>query len=124
MSDGFSEDERRSIQAEYRAVVNMTPSALAKWLESEESRSVGMTSGGEKVTKAGGSEAVGHHMGERIVAIGHKKQADLDDDDFADMRKVVGYIHRHSKQRPSGDVSETRWRYSLMNWGHDPLKDK
>ena len=38
------------------------------------------------------------------------------------MRKVVGYVNRHTKQRPDGDVSETSWRYSLMNWGHDPLK--
>jgi hypothetical protein len=36
------------------------------------------------------------------------------------MRKVVGYLHR--AQRPSGDVRETRWRYSLMNWGHDPCR--
>lgn len=21
---------------------------------------------------------------------------------------------------PDGDVRDTRWRYSLMNWGHDP----
>jgi hypothetical protein len=20
------------------------------------------------------------------------------------------------------DVTQTRWRFSLMNWGHDPLK--
>jgi hypothetical protein len=38
------------------------------------------------------------------------------------MRKVLGYIKRHSAQRPSGDVTDTPWRYSLMNWGHDPLK--
>jgi hypothetical protein len=37
------------------------------------------------------------------------------------MRKVVGYINRHLAQRPSGDVTDTRWRHSLMNWGHDPL---
>jgi len=30
---------------------------------------------------------------------------------------------RHLAQRPDGDVEHTRWRYSLMNWGHDPLKD-
>ena len=40
----------------------------------------------------------------------------------ARMRKVVGYVHRHLAQRPKGDVTETKWRYSLMNWGHDPLK--
>jgi hypothetical protein len=24
--------------------------------------------------------------------------------------------------KPSGDVSDSPWRYSLMNWGHDPTK--
>ena len=38
------------------------------------------------------------------------------------MAKVVGYVHRHLAQRPDGDVTETTWRYSLMNWGHDPTK--
>ena len=38
------------------------------------------------------------------------------------MKKVIGYVRRHVAQRPQGDVSDTRWRYSLMNWGHDPLK--
>jgi hypothetical protein len=41
------------------------------------------------------------------------------------MRKVVGYVHRHLKQRPDKseeELAETPWRYSLMNWGHDPLQ--
>jgi hypothetical protein len=38
------------------------------------------------------------------------------------MRKVVGYVARHKAQRPENMVT-SRWRYSLMNWGHDPLKD-
>ena len=39
------------------------------------------------------------------------------------MRKVVGYVKRHGQQRPQHkDVEDSRWRYSLMNWGHDPLK--
>jgi hypothetical protein len=37
--------------------------------------------------------------------------------------RTVGYVHRHLAQRPAGDVTGTRWRYSLMNWGHDPLRD-
>ena len=53
----------------------------------------------------------------------HTKKADLSDDQWAHMQKVVGYIKRHSKQKPKGDVEDTNWRYSLMNWGHDPLKD-
>ncbi|UYY58335.1 DUF3140 domain-containing protein [Sphingomonas sp. S2-65] len=41
------------------------------------------------------------------------------------MAKVVGYVHRHLAQGPDekADIPGSRWRYSLMNWGHDPLKD-
>ncbi len=43
------------------------------------------------------------------------------------MQRVVGYVHRHRAQKPSGDVEDSdvedsTWRYSLLNWGHDPLK--
>jgi hypothetical protein len=114
--------DRAETLAEFKRVVNMTPAALRAWLASDESRSVGMESGGERVTSPDQPESVGHHMGERIVAIKAKKAADLTDADLADMRKVVGYVHRHMAQRPQGDVTETRWRKSLMNWGHDPRK--
>ena len=114
------DEEKADTQKEFSKLINMPPAALRKWLTSEESRSVGMTSGGEKVTAAGKGESVGHHMGERILEMRGKKHADLTDDDYADMRKVVGYIHRHLKQRPNGDITDTRWRHSLMNWGHDP----
>ncbi len=81
-----------------------------------------MTHEGERVTQPGGPESVGHEMGQRVLALRGKIAADLDDDDYAAMRKVIGYVHRHMKQRPDGDVTKTRWRMSLMNWGHDPLK--
>jgi hypothetical protein len=38
------------------------------------------------------------------------------------MRKVIAPCIATCAQRPQGDVSETRWRYSLTNWGDDPLK--
>ena len=114
-------DNREIIRA-FHDVVNMTPSELKAWLASEESQSVGMTHEGEKITEPGEHEAVGHEMGRRILALKAIKQADLTPDDFAAMNKVVGYVHRHSKQRPGGDISDTRWRKSLMNWGHDPQK--
>lgn len=110
-------NERKDLRAEFRRCVNMAPKDLEDWLESDESRRVGYTREGE-------DEAVGHRSGRRIVAIRRKNQSELSDDDYAHMGKVVGYIHRHSKQRPSGDITDTRWRYSLMNWGHDPLKAK
>ena len=40
-------------------------------------------------------------------------------------RGLVGYVHRHLAQGPTlSDVATSDWRYSLMNWGHDPLKDE
>jgi len=119
----MTEEEQDTIRAEFQNVVNMTPASLRKWLATEDSRSVGMTSGGDKVTSGEQAESVGHHMGERILQIKAARPADLTEQDYHDMRKVVGYVHRHSAQRPKGDVTDTRWRKSLMNWGHDPLKD-
>ena len=108
--------DREAVAKQFREAVNMTPAALEKWLQSEDSRAVGWTHEGE-------SESVGHQEGRRIVEMKHKAKADLTAEDYAHMRKVVGYVHRHLAQRPSGDVENTRWRYSLMNWGHDPLRD-
>lgn len=52
------------------------------------------------------------------------RQADLSDADYDHMRKVIGYVHRHKAQGPAkpSDVEDSPWRYSLMNWGHDPMK--
>ena len=119
----FSDADRKELRDEFAKLVNMSPAALRHWLRSEDSRSVGMTAQGERVTSPDQHESVGHHMGERILQIRANKQADLTDDDYADMRKVIGYVHRHSAQRPDGDVTGTRWRHSLMNWGHDPAKE-
>jgi len=105
--------DRDEIYAEFTDRVNMAPQELEDWLETDESRSVGDTQDGE---------STGHASGRRIVKIKREKKADLTDDDLRHMRKVVNYIKRHAAQRPEGDVRDTRWRYSLMNWGHDPLK--
>ena len=111
----MEEHEKKRVRGEFRRVVNMAPKELEQWLETEQSRAVGSTREDE-------DEAVGHQSGRRIVAIRRATQAELSDDDYAHMKKVIGYVRRHVAQRPQGDVSDTRWRYSLMNWGHDPLK--
>ena len=108
---------------EFGEVVNMTPRELERWLQTDRSQSVGIAAG-EKKVDAGGAESVGHESGRRIVEIRSKKKAELSADDYEHMRKVIGYVHRHRAQRPQKEaVEESRWRYSLMNWGHDPLKD-
>ena len=73
--------------------------------------------------KSGSEESTGHESGRRIVALLRTKKDDLTDDDLAHMRKVHGYVQRHLAQRPEREDADTsRWRYFLMNWGHDPLK--
>jgi hypothetical protein len=104
------------IAAAFSGVVNMTAAEIAAWLETDESQSVGMIRRGE-------TESVGRQSARRIVAILKTPKARLAETDYAHMRKVVGYVRRHLAQRPARDVTHTRWRYSLMNWGHDPLKD-
>lgn len=106
--------EDKEIVREFKKVVNMSAARIEKWLATEESKAVGY--------KGSGGESVGHRSGRRIIKLLDKKQDDLTESDLRHMRKVVGYVHRHLAQRPDGDVSETPWRYSLMNWGHDPTK--
>ncbi len=111
-------DEHAETYAAFKGATNMPAAQLEKWLDSDDSQRVGWKGDDGK----GSGESVGHRSGQRIVEIKRKAKAELTDDDYAHMKKVVGYVARHSKQRPKGDVAETDWRYSLMNWGHDPLK--
>ncbi|MGX9855394.1 DUF3140 domain-containing protein [Limimaricola variabilis] len=109
---GKSHDE---IWDEFRELVNMAPKEIEDFLETEESKSVGDT--------GGDGESTGHKSGKRIVEIKRTNKSDLSDDQWDHMAKVVGYIKRHKAQGgPEDDVEHSKWRYSLMNWGHDPLK--
>ena len=109
----MDDDERRAIRHDFDDAVTMTAAEMKRWLRTDESKSVGDT--------GGKGESTGHEMGRHIVELLDRKAVDLSEEDLKRMRKVVGYVHRHLAQRPSGDVTHTKWRYSLMNWGHDPL---
>jgi hypothetical protein len=110
-------EEEHAVVREFKRAVNMSSKALTAWLITEESKAVGFKS-------SESSESVGHGSGKKIVALLGKSPSEFTGGDIAHAQKVVGYIHRHLAQRPSGDIGETPWRYSLMNWGHDPQKSK
>ena len=99
---------------EFNDAVNMTRKELEDWLRTDESKRVGQSDGG--------GESKGHESGRRIVEILGKNKGDYTDDDVDHMRRVVSYVNRHQAQKPKGDVEGSKWRYSLMNWGNDPLK--
>lgn len=107
--------DRKQIRRDFDAAVNMTAGEIEEWLKSSESKRVGFK-------KDGKGESVGHASGRRIVAILGKGATELADNDYEHMRKVVGFVRRHRAQRPQ-DIYTSRWRYSLMNWGHDPAKE-
>ena len=109
--------DRDKVREDFAEAVNMTASELKDWLQTKESRAVGWRGKDGK----GSGESVGHASGRRIVSILGKRKAELTVDDYAHMRKVVGYVRRHRAQEPA-NVATSRWRYSLMNWGNDPLK--
>ena len=100
--------------AAFGALVNMDADEIEAWLATEESREVGQ--------KGQGGESIGRASGRRIAAILRTPEPERSEEDYRHMRKVVGFIRRHRAQEPVNVVT-SRWRYSLMNWGHDPLKD-
>ena len=100
---------------EWRDLVNMSPQELEDWLETEPSKAVGDTDDGE---------STGHKSGRRIVKIKRTNKDEITDDQCDHMATVVGYIKRHLSQGgPDDGLENSDWRYSLMNWGHDPLKE-
>ena len=102
-----------AIARDFAALVNLDAAELESWLEGEESRSVGQrTADGDSIGRASG----------RIVAILRTAAAERSEADYAQMRKVVGFIRRRRAQQPA-NIFTSRWRWSLMNWGHDPVKD-
>ena len=90
---------------------------IEKWLKTKESRNVGWKGADGKAR-----ESVGHASGRRIIEILRMRDGELTEEDYAHMRKVIGFVRRHSAQRPA-NIYTSRWRYSLMNWGHDPTRE-
>ncbi len=107
--------DRARIAEDFVRSVNMDMAELAAWLQTPESKKDGFKGSADQ-------ESIGHASGRRIVEILSQGNDALSADDYAHMRKVVGYVARHSAQRPQ-NIYTSRWRYSLMNWGHDPVKE-
>ncbi|MGD1919609.1 MAG: HVA1 family protein [Pleurocapsa sp.] len=106
--------KQQEIFQDFKNAVNMSASDIKQWLKTKESNSVGQKDKKGKIK--------GRKSGKKIIKILNKDTSNYKKKDFKHMKKVVGYIHRHTAQKPSGDIKETPWRYSLMNWGYDPLK--
>ena len=107
-------EEKEEAYQGFKDNINMAPKEIEDWLDTEASRSVGVDSGD--------GESKGRKSAKKIIEIRRTNKDDLTEGDYEHMKKVNAYISRHMAQKPSGDIEESDWRYSLMNWGHDPMK--
>lgn len=114
LDDSKFKPEQQEVLQDFREAVNMEAKEIRQWLKTKESNSVGQKDKKGKIK--------GRKSGKKIIKILNKDSSDYKQKDFKHMKKVVGYVHRHMAQKPSGNIKETPWRYSLMNWGCDPLK--
>jgi len=101
-------DARYTVE-EFRNAVNMSPEEVERWVQTPEARSAG---------DAGEAR--------RIASLLRKPSDQYTDGDVAEMRTVIDSVRQRLtlEHRPERDVEHSAWRYGLMNWGHDPLKDQ
>jgi hypothetical protein len=109
-----SSDRARSLER-FRAAINMSADEIEAWLDTPESRRVGHT-------RPGAAESIGRAAARETVRILRTPEPELTEEDYLHMRKVAGYVARHRAQEPANPFT-SRWRWSLMNWGHDPLRE-
>lgn len=107
-----TDDETR---AKFAALMNMSAGEIAAWHKTEQSKSVGQDSGD--------GVSVGVKAGQRTIQLLRAKRTP-DADDIKHMRRVISFISRLRTQSPRKNRETSRWRYALMNWGHDPLQQR
>jgi hypothetical protein len=98
---------------EFHRAVNMTSDELRIWLLTETS--------GEEALPAEPDLRL-PELGARVVALLRKRKVDLTGDDVETMRQVVDQVDDRLADRPPEGASDDKWRRSLMDLGHDPLK--
>jgi hypothetical protein len=101
------------VRAAFHALVNMSPREIEDWHKTEQSKSVGQDSGD--------GVSIGVKAGQRTLQVLRIKRVP-NADDIKHMRRAISFINRVRTQAPGKNRETSRWRYALMNWGHDPLK--
>lgn len=100
--------------AEWQRCMNVAVDQLLDWLVTPESSSVGTPSDVP-------GRSVGQLSGEANARLLETPAEAWTDTDWKQAARTLGYVRRHRAQFPAGDVTDSRWRKSLRNWGHDPL---
>lgn len=105
---------KEQIHAEFREFINMGAGELGKFLYSPESKLVDAEPMETDISARKG--------GDRTIKILRKKRFELTKTNYEHMERATAFITKKLSEQPEGDISESVWRYSLMSWGHDPMK--
>ena len=95
---------------EFRLLVNISSQHLERWLYTVQSQKLNFADAAKGVSAAS------------VLSLLKKRKDKYSDADFDQMQTVVDAIKQRLEERPKGDIVASNWRYSLMNWGHDPTK--
>jgi hypothetical protein len=100
---------------DFRSVVNVSSDQLARWLSTPESNKIHFPD--EPKLNPGNKVP-----GPVILSLLKKRREKYTETDFDQMDNVVRFVRERLTKKPKGDIVASNWRYSLMNWGHDPTK--
>ena len=108
------EIDREKVRKSFKDAVNMAATELDNWLRTPASHAVGW-----KGSDGRGRESVGHASGRCIVNI-LAKGTMTSPRDYAHCGRWLGF-YPPPFGAAAANIYTSRWRYGLMNWGHDPL---
>lgn len=97
---------------EFRMIVNLEAVQLERWLATPQSKKLEHFS----------DDGLAADVGQKILKILCKRPDKYGPDDLKQMRVVIDHVKARLTKRPKGDIVASNWRYSLMNWGHDPSR--
>lgn len=110
-----TDPEMNQVWNQFHQYVNLTSDQLRTWL----------------LSRASGEEAFGNvperalpQPGKRILAVLGKRKVDLTGGDVEVMRETVDQIEDLLTARPAVGDADDEWRHSLMDLGHDPLRER
>lgn len=101
------------VVSEFRLIVNISNEQLERWLNTTES---------QKLYLADTAKNANGKNGASVLALLKKRKDKFTEADVDQMQAVVDAIKQRLEKRPKGNIVASNWRYSLMNWGHDPTK--
>ncbi|PIQ22785.1 MAG: DNA-binding protein [Cytophagales bacterium CG18_big_fil_WC_8_21_14_2_50_42_9] len=105
---------REDVYAEFYSQVNLSAQELENWLKTATSKIPDEGSELELI--------IDKKISRKVARILRKKKYMLTKGDYAGMEQVSNAIQNIYQKKPRADISESNWRYALMNLGHDPEK--